>query len=430
MERKIEKKLAEWKKSTNRLPLIVHGARQVGKTFSILRFGKTNYKNVAYCNFESNTGLQQIFANNFDTKRIIRELSVFTGKQIYENDTLIFLDEIQAAERALTSLKYFAEQSPNYHVIAAGSLLGVAINRKKYSFPVGKVAMQTLAPMDFEEFLWAINQHDAVALIKESFENNTACTLHQQFLNYYKKFLCTGGMPQVVSEYIDKQDFDYVLVIQKNIINAYIADMAKYATPDETVRIMAVFNSVPAQLAKDNKKFQYKIIKSGARAKQYELALQWLKASGIIIYSPKLNEGKLPLSVYTDNNSFKTYMNDPGLLLSSIGVPAKIILSDIAGYQNFKGILAENYVATALAANNYTPYYWASEGKAEIDFVIQDKAGNIIPIEVKSADNLRSKSLQQYVYHNKPLYSIRVSSKNFGFENKIKSVPLYACFCI
>lgn len=430
MERKIEHKLIEWKKSTKRMPLIIHGARQVGKTYSILKFGKRNYKNVAYCNFESNKELQQIFANNFDTKRIIRELSVFTGKQIHEKDTLIFFDEIQAAEQALTSLKYFTEQLPNYHIIAAGSLLGVAINRKKYSFPVGKVAMQTLAPMDFEEFLWALNQRKAVDIIKESFENDSECTLHQQFINYYKNFLCTGGMPQVVSEYIDKRDFDYVSVVQKNIINAYIADMAKYATPDETVRIMAVFNSIPAQLAKDNKKFQYKVIKSGARAKQYELALQWLKASGIIIYSPKLNEGKLPLSVYTENNSFKTYLNDTGLLLSSIGVPAKIILSDMSSYQNFKGILAENYVAVSLAGNNYIPYYWSSEGKAEVDFVIQNKDGKIIPIEVKSANNVRSKSLQQFVNRYNPTYSIRISSKNFGFENKVKSIPLYATFCI
>lgn len=412
------------------MPLIVHGARQVGKTYSVLRFGKSNYKNVAYCNFESNAELQQIFAPNFDTQRIIRELSVFTAKQIHEHDTLIFFDEIQAAEQALSSLKYFAEQAPQYHIIAAGSLLGVAINRQRYSFPVGKVEMQTLMPMDFEEFLWAVDQHLAVDIIKESFEKNIECTLHQQFINYYKTFLCTGGMPHVVSEYIDKQDFDYVSGMQKNITNAYVADMAKYATPVETVRIMAVFNSIPAQLARDNKKFQYKIIKSGARAKQYELALQWLQSSGIIIYSPKINEGKLPLSIYTDSNSFKTYLNDTGLLLSQIGVPAKIIQSEIGNYQNFKGMLAENYVAVALAANNYTPYYWASEGKAEVDFVIQHKTGNIIPIEVKSADNVRSKSLQQYVNQYKPLYSIRISTKNFGFENNIKSVPLYACFCI
>jgi len=430
MERKIEQTLKDWKNSANRLPLIVHGARQVGKTYSILRFGKSNYKNVVYCNFESNAELQQIFATNFDTKRIIRELSVFTAKQILEHDTLIFFDEIQSAEQVLTSLKYFAEQSPQYHIIAAGSLLGVAINRQKYSFPVGKVEMQTLAPMDFEEFLWAVNQHQAVDIIRESFTKNSECALHQYFINFYKTFLCTGGMPQVVSEYIDKQDFDYVSVIQKNINNAYIADMAKYATPEETVRIMAVFNSIPAQLAKDNKKFQYKIIKSGARANQYELALQWLIASGIIIYSPKVNEGKLPLSIYTDPNSFKTYLNDTGLLLSRIGVPVNIILSENINYQNFKGMLAENYVAIALASNNYTPYYWASEGKAEIDFVIQDTEGNFIPIEVKSADNIRSKSLQQFVNQYNPAYSIRISTKNFGFENKIKSIPLYACFCI
>ncbi len=430
MERKIENKLLLWKNSNNRLPLLMNGARQVGKTYSIMQFGKSHYKNVLYLNFESNSQLNQIFDKDFNISRLLLELSIFSGETILEHESLIFFDEIQASERALTSLKYFAEESPNYHIIAAGSLLGVAINRQKYSFPVGKIEMLTMNPLDFEEFLLALDQKLAVDMINKCFQGNNECTLHQKFLEMYKIFLCVGGMPQVVNEYLNRLDFDYVTIVQKNINNAYIADMAKYASPPETVKIMDTYNSIPAQLAKDNRKFQYKVIKSGARAVQYELALQWLKASGIIVYSPKVNEGKLPLSVFTDNNSFKVYMNDTGLLLSLLGVNAQVILSDSLGYQNFKGILTENFVAISLLSNGYVPYYWESEGVAELDFVIQDRTGNIIPIEVKSSENVKAKSLQQFVSKYSPTYSIRISTRNFGFENNIKSVPLYACFCL
>lgn len=430
MERKVENILLSWKNSIKRLPLIVHGARQVGKTHSILKFGKKYYKNVLYFNFESNSSLNEIFEKDLFPNRILKELSVLSGKTIMESDSLIFFDEIQASERALTSLKYFAEQTPQYHIIAAGSLLGVAINREKFSFPVGKVEMQTLYPLDFEEFLWAMQQKKGIEIIRECFNNNSECSLHQHFMNFYRTYLCTGGMPQVIKEYIETNDFDFTTAIQKNINDAYIADMAKYASPIETVRIMGVFNSIPAQLAKENKKFQYKYIKSGARAKEYQISIEWLMTSGVIVFSPKVTEGKFPLSVYTDTNSFKIYMADTGLLLSKFGVSANTIISEIQGFNNIKGILAENYVAAALLTKGYIPSYWESEGKAEVDFIIQNKNGEIIPIEVKSSENVRSKSLQQFVSRYKPVYSIRISSKNFGFENNIKSIPLYACFCI
>lgn len=430
MERKIENTLLNWKNSVRRFPLIVHGARQVGKTHSILKFGKQYYKNVLYFNFESNSLLNEIFEKDLSPNRILKELSVLSGKTILENDSLIFFDEIQTTERALTSLKYFAEQTSQYHIIAAGSLLGVAINREKFSFPVGKVEMQTLHPMDFEEFLWAIQQKNGVEIIRECFNNNSECSLHQHFMNLYKTYLCTGGMPQVVKEYIETNDFDFITAIQKNINDAYVADMAKYANPMETVRIMGVFNSIPAQLAKENRKFQYKHIKSGARSNVYQVSIEWLRTSGVIVFSPKVTEGKFPLSVYTDNNSFKIYMADTGLLLSKFGISANAILSEVQGFDNIKGVLAENYVAAALSTNEYIPNYWESEGKAEVDFIIQNKNGEIIPIEVKSSENVRSKSLQQFISKYKPVYSIRISSKNFGFENNIKSIPLYACFCI
>ncbi|MBT3209189.1 MAG: ATP-binding protein [Bacteroidetes bacterium] len=430
MERKIEKNLLEWKDSPNSLPLIIHGARQVGKTYSILEFGKKYFKNVLYFNFESNSELTKIFDKDLKPERILNELSVFSGKSILEHESLIFFDEIQASEKTLTSLKYFAEQSSQFHIIAAGSLLGVAINHENYSFPVGKVEMQTLYPMDFEEFLWAIQEKNAVEIIRESYRNNSECSLHQHFIDLYKIYLCTGGLPQVVKEYMDKGDFDFVSIIQKNINDAYIADMTKYVSPTETIRIMAAYNSIPAQLAKINKKFQYKIIKSGARANQYELSLHWLNASGIVVKCLKTTAGKFPLSLHAENNSFKIYMNDSGLLLSKFGVSANAIMSGNEGFNNIKGILAENYVANSLVINGYVPHYWESKGKAELDFVIQTKNGEVIPIEVKSSENVRSKSLQQFVLQYKPLFSIRISLRNFGFENNIKSIPLYACFCI
>ena len=430
MERKIQSKLLSWKESTHRKPLIIQGARQVGKTYSILNFGKSYYKNVVYFNFESNGELTSVFDRDLSPQRLLRELSALSGETIFEGDTLIIFDEIQACERALTSLKYFNEEAPAYHLIAAGSLLGVATNREKHSFPVGKVNILTLYPLDFEEFLWALDQHAAVILIRESFNTNTPSVLHLTFLDYYKKYLCIGGMPQVVKEYIETDDYNFVMSSQKNINDAYIADMSKYATPSETLRIMSVYNSVPSQLAKENRKFQYSLIKTGARAALYETPLDWLKASGIVIICHKVNTGKLPLVAYLEPVSFKVYVSDTGLLCSKFGLTLSTMLSEVAGYNDIKGSLAENYVATALISNGYNIFYWESQGKAEVDFVIQNSTGQIIPIEVKSSDNVRSKSLQQFVSRYNPAYSIRISTKNFGFENNIKSVPLYAVFCI
>ena len=430
MERKIVNKLREWKVSRDRKPLILYGARQVGKTYSALSFGKDYYKNTVYFNFEDSIELANIFERDLNPERVVRELSVKSGQSILKEDTLIVFDEIQACERALTSLKYFNENAPKYHIIAAGSLLGIAVNREKHSFPVGKVDLLTLYPLDFEEFLWAMNKEQMAEIIRNAYISNEQLSLHDTLMDLYRVYLVTGGMPQVVLEYMDKKDFNFVLAAQKNINDSYIADMAKYATPNETTKIMAAFNSVPAQLAKDNRKFQYKVIKSGARAYDYETPLEWLRVSGVVIKCNKTNEGKLPLSAYTDFSSFKVYMTDTGLLCSKFGIPANAVLSDTPSFDGFKGALAENYVASALTTNGYTTYYWESQGKAEVDFVIQDEEGNTIPIEVKSSDNVRSKSLNQFVSKYKPVYSIRISSKNFGFENGIKSVPLYAVFCV
>ena len=430
MERKIVKKLNEWKNARNRMPLILYGARQVGKTYTILSFGREHYKNTVYCNFEDSTEFAAIFERDLNPERIVRELAAKSGQTIFKGDTLLFFDEIQASERALTSLKYFCENAPGYHIIAAGSLLGIAVNREKYSFPVGKVDMMTLYPLDFEEFLWALGKEDLAQLIRHSFEFNSPLSLHAAALDLYRTYLVIGGMPRALLEYIEQQDFNFVLAAQKNINDAYIADMAKYATPMETARIMAAFASMPAQLAKDNHKFQYKIIKSGARAYEYEAPMDWLKASGVIIKCIKINEGKVPLAAYQEASSFKVYMTDTGLLCSKFGIPSNMVLVETHGLDGFKGALAENYVCSALTSSGYTPFYWESPGKAEVDFVIQDSKGNIIPIEVKAADHVKAKSLTQFVGRYKTPYSIRISAKNFGFENAIKSVPLYAVFCI
>lgn len=430
MERKIVKKLINWKQSSNRMPLLINGARQVGKTHTALTFGKQHYKNTVYFNMEDSTEISAIFERDFDPERIIRELSVKCGQSIFKGDTLIIFDEIQACERALTSLKYFYEKAPDYHIVAAGSLFGVALKREKYSFPVGKVDMMTLYPLDFEEFLWATGNESLCELIKESYQDFTPLSLHDTAMDLYKTYLVVGGMPRVVQEYVDTKDFDFIIAAQKTLNDSYIADMAKYASLQETTKIMAAWSSVPAQLAKENQKFQYKVIKSGARAYEYETPLEWLKAAGIINRCIRIKEGKMPLSAYADNNSFKVYMMDTGLLCSKFDIAANVVINSPHSFDGFKGALAENYIMQALVANGIKPYYWSSPGKAELDFVFQDRQGNIIPLEGKSADNVRSKSLRMFILAYSPEYAIHVSAKNFGFENNIKSIPLYALFCL
>lgn len=430
MERKIEDTILNWKNSSKRMPLIIKGARQIGKTYTALMIGKKYYKNTVYFNMEDSQELVSIFEKDFDIERIITELSIRSGESIFKNETLIIFDEIQACERALLSLKYFCEKAPEYHIIAAGSLLGVALNREKYSFPVGKVDMITMYPMDFEEFLWAFNQHDLADAIREHYQSNEMFSLHDTAMMYYKTYLLVGGMPRAVLDYIETKDYNFVTASQKSLNDSYIADMAKYATPNETTRIMNAYNSIPAQLSKENKKFQYKVIKSGARAYEYETPIEWLNASGVINKCVKVREGKMPLSVFMENESFKIYMADTGILCSKFSIPAKMILTETNAFDGFKGALTENYVAAALKTNGYDLYYWEANGKAELDFVIQSAEGDIIPVEVKAADNVRAKSLGVFMKKYDIQKAIRISSKNFGFENNIKSVPLYAVFAI
>lgn len=430
MKRKITHALEVWKARKNHKPLLLHGARQVGKTYTALSFGKSAYQNVVYLNFEGNPELTQVFERNLEPSRILAELSAFAGATILPHETLLIFDEVQACERALTSLKYFAEQAPDYDIIAAGSLLGVALKRESYSFPVGKVDMMTLYPLDFEEFLWAMGEDALAAAIRTSFAECTPCSLHEKALDLYHLYLAIGGLPQAVKTYRDTQDFDFVQSEQKNLENAYIADMAKYATPQETTRILAVWQSLPTQLAKENKKFQYKTVKTGARAHQYATALTWLRASGLIQICHCVTEGSLPLAAYAKQDAFKIYIADTGLLCARYGIPAHILLHAPHSFDTFKGALTENYVMQALIANGITPYYWTDKNQAEVDFVYQDKDGRILPVEVKSAVHVRAKSLQTFRKRYNSSCAIRISSHNMGYEDGLLSLPLYAVFCL
>lgn len=432
MKRLIIDKLIEWKNSSSRKPLLIKGARQVGKTYALLEFGKNCYDNVVYLHFEGNTEtLNKIFTPDLNPKRIIEEISVYAKQTIFPNKTLIIFDEIQACEQALTSLKYFAEEAPEYHIVAAGSLLGLAINRGKFSFPVGKVDMLTMYPMSFEEFLLATDNDTLIEKIRESYSSFTplADIYHTLALDFYKKYLVVGGYPAVVRTYLETENFDSVRSVQADISDSYIADMTKYATPNETIRSIAIFNTLSSQLAKENTKFQYAVIKSNARAKDYELSLQWLKAASVVLENIKVTEGKLPLSVYEQIDSFKIYYSDVGLLCFKSGTLPQDILVNSSISDRARGLLAENYVAEQLVAQGYRLNYWESGGKAELDFVIRQN-DSVVPVEVKSADNVRARSLKVFIDKYSPSYSIRISAKNFGFENGIKSIPLYAVFCL
>ena len=429
MKRKITDKLTEWKNHKNRKPLILHGARQVGKTYIINEFGKEHYDDVLYVNFETNSRIASDFDSDISPNFIINRLEMFFGKKIEPTKTLIVFDEVQVCERALTSLKYFCEDAPEYHIIAAGSLLGVAINREKYSFPVGKVEMLTLYPMDFEEFLWANGREMLVDEIRKNFLTNEPLDnfVHELALELYKTYLIIGGMPDAVKAYVEDKRMIEAVNVKMLILNTYIADMSKYTSSTEATKVMACYDSIPSQLAKDNKKFQYKVVQKGGKASLFGASLDWLSAAGIITICEKIEHGYMPPEVYKSLSSFKIYMNDVGLLTQKSGIVPHDILSE--SNNRFMGAITENYVANALASNGFKLYYWESNSQAEIDFVIQNY-DKVIPIEVKSDIHIKSRSLSVYVQKYAPEYSIRISSKNFGFANGIKSVPLYAVFCI
>lgn len=431
MYRKIIKFLETWKKSRHRKPLILQGARQVGKTYSILEFGRTHYENVAYFNFETNPGLNKTFEENISPDYLIPILSHIAGQTIISEKTLIVFDEVQLCERALTSLKYFCESAPDYHIIVAGSLLGVAASRTRFSFPVGKVDMKTLYPMDMEEFMYAMGENALVEQIKASFASDTPLpsALHDAAMLLYRQYLIIGGMPECVMQFAETKDYILVRHTQDTILASYLNDMSKYSNLNEIKKTRLTYDNITVQLSKKNTRFQYKLIKKGARASEFENAVEWLCLSGIVSKVYKAEQIKKPLENYRDIDTFKIYISDSGLLLAKKDLAANDILYMTEELNDFKGGMTENYVNVQLIINGYHTYYWESARGAEIDFVIQ-REGRLIPIEVKSADNTMAKSLKVYMETYKPDYAIKLSAKNFGFQDGKKIVPLYAAFCI
>ena len=431
MYRKILRFLESWKESEYRKPLILQGARQVGKTYSILEFGRTHYENVAYFNFETDPKLNDTFAESIAPDHLLPILSHISGQTIVKGKTLIVFDEVQLCERALTSLKYFCEDAPEYHIIVAGSLLGVAVNRAKFSFPVGKVDMKTLYPMDMEEFLLAMGEADLAERIRTCFETDTPMpsALHDAAMQLYRRYLVIGGMPECVMQFAQTKDYILVRHTQNTILASYLNDMSKYNTLNEIKKTRLAYDNITVQLSKKNTRFQYKLIKKGGRASEFENAIEWLCLSGIVSRVYRAEQIKKPLENYRDIDAFKIYVSDPGLLCAKKNLTAEDILCMSEELNDFKGGMAENYVNVQLVANGYPTYYWESERGAEVDFVIQ-RGGQLIPIEVKSADNTRAKSLRVYMDTYKPAYAVKLSAKNFAFEDSKKIVPLYAAFCI
>ena len=431
MKRKILESLVEWKASEERKPLIINGARQVGKTYILEEFGKEHFENVIYLNMEIEGDVRNFIEKELSPRKIIQFIESTKRQEIIPEKTLIFFDEIQASERTLTSLKYFCEQIPEYYIVAAGSLLGVAINREKYSFPVGKINEFYLYPLDFEEFLWALGYDKLAEEIKNHYVNNEAMpeALHNVALELYQKYFIVGGMPAAVKSFIKTDSYLKVQVIQNDILNEYIADMAKYADTATSVKIRACYDSIPAQLAKENTKFQYKVVQRGGTATIFGEAIEWLNLANITLKCQRLEHGFIPINAYMDLINFKLYMGDIGILTLRSEIPLQTILSTIETDNTFLGAMTENYVAQCFKTKNYRLAYWQSEGKAEVDFVLQ-LDGKVVPIEVKKGRRNRAKSLGVFMEKYKSEYAIRISKKNFGFENNIKSVPLYAVFCI
>ena len=431
MERKAMQDLIAWKNSKVRKPLLLYGARQVGKTYLVKEFGKKYFKDIIYINFETNNIISKIIDENISPKYIIQNLEIAFNIVIDKENTLIFFDEIQRNTRALTSLKYFCEEAPEYYIIGAGSLLGVHINKKDFSFPVGKVDFLTIYPMSFEEFL--INTNNTILLknIKESYITNMALpdTIHKKALDLYYDYLTVGGMPEVLNEFINSNSIVNSIDYQNDIIESYKNDITKYNEPTYAPKIIATFNSIPTQLAKENKKFQYKLIQKGGTSSIFGDSINWLENAGIVNKCVKTKIG-IPLKMYEELDSFKLYMNDVGLLTNLSEFPIYFIKNREAVNETMLGMLTENYVASSFKINNLNLNYWKNDYESELDFILQSENGLIIPVEVKTNIHTKSKSLNNYMKEYNPKYGIRLSSKNFGFKNNIKSVPLYAAFCI
>ncbi|WP_173468793.1 ATP-binding protein [Fibrobacter succinogenes] len=431
MKRKIEEKLLQWADNPKRMPLLLQGARQVGKSFLLEWLGTTRFENMVHVNLETQVSIAEMFNGDITPQKVVHALETVFQTPIKPHKTLIILDEIQCSERALMSLKMFCEDAPEYAVAAAGSLLGVAINREKFSFPVGKVHELTLFPLDFEEFLWACGDETLAKTIREHCTtfNPLEDPIHNKAIERYKQYLILGGMPAVVQNFIDTGSIVLPTEIQNRILNEYSADMAKYASPAQAVKIRGCYNSIPVQLAKENRKFQYKLVQRGGTATIFGESLDWLTFAGLIVKCELIDNGFMPLAAYVNMSDFKIYMGDVGLLTLKSGMASQVILSENEPDNGFMGGLTENYVAQALATNGHRLFYWKNKNTAEVDFVlqIQDK---IIPVEVKKGRHTKSTSLTMFRKQFNCENAIRISKKNFGNTDGILSIPCYAVFCI
>lgn len=423
MERSLFVKLEQWKNKKKRKPLIIQGARQVGKTWIMKEFGKRFFQNMIYINFDNNETMKKVFEIDFDISRIISSIKIEYGKSFDPKDTLIIFDEIQEAPKALASLKYFYENAPEYAIMAAGSLLGVALHQGT-SFPVGKVDFMHLYPLNFYEFACAMGETQLAQLL-ESGDYEMINTFSIKYIELLKKYYYIGGMPEAVQTFIDTDDFYEVRDVQKNLIKYYEEDFSKHAPKDVVPRIMMVWNSIPSQLAKENRKFIYGSMREGARAKDFELAIQWLEDAGLIIRSYRVTKSDIPLIAYMEMNSFKMFILDVGLLGAKADIHAKVLLDGCRIFEEFKGALTEQFVAQQLKASNRDLYYFSTENSSgEIDFIIQ-KENMCIPIEVKAEENLRAKSLRAFCEKYKPETAIRTSMSNYREQDWMVNVPLY-----
>ena len=424
MKRKAMQELVSWKNKADKKPLIIQGARQVGKTWLMKEFGRLYYKQTVYISFDTNVRMRELFDVDLDVKRLVAGLELEAGFKIKPEETLLIFDEIQERPRALTSLKYFNEDAPEYNIVAAGSLLGVA-HHSGTGFPVGKVEFMKLHPMSFEEFVEALGQERFIELIKaKDFEMISAFT--DKYLDLLRKYCYIGGMPEAVQHFVNNLDFGAVRKIQKQIIEAYEQDFSKHIPANTVTKIRLLWKSIPAQLTKENKKFIYGIVKESARAKEFETALAWLSDSGLIHIVHKIKKPGLPLIAYEDFNAFKVFIVDVGLLGALTNLEAKIQLEGDKIFEEFKGAIAEQYVLQQLKTIKDLPiFYWTNDtSRSEIDFIVQ-LGSNVVPVEVKSSTNLRAKSLKYYSEEFKPKISIRTSPANYKKNDGLYDIPLY-----
>ncbi|MBE6376947.1 MAG: ATP-binding protein [Lentisphaerae bacterium] len=422
MKRTATAQLTTWKNSQNRKPLVIRGARQVGKTWLMKEFGKQEFKNFVYINFDSNPDMANLFEGSLQIPRLIAGLQIYSGQKI-STDTLLIFDEIQEVPRALSSLKYFCEEAPEYAIIAAGSLLGVAMH-KGTSFPVGKVDFLDLYPLSFTEFLNATGNENLADLLKSG-DWQLITTFKNKYIELLRYYYFIGGMPEAVQTFIDENDFNAVRKVQQNILTAYEQDFSKHAPVETVPRIRMVWQSIPSQLAKENRRFVYGALRKGARAKDFELAIQWLKDCGLIQQVIRLSKPALPLPVYADEG-FKMFLSDVGLLGAMSGLDVTTLLHGNAFFNEFKGALTEQYVAQELrCCLSQTPCYWSAErATAEVDFVFQFQSG-IYPLEVKAEENLKAKSLKVYSEKYTPAIAIRSSMSDYRHDDWLLNLPLY-----